>query len=78
MHLCYYDSLLKTLLYEAEVDLIKKAGEGVKSIDCEVTHLGLSSNWMTMGQLFDCSKAQFSHLLHLRILFSQSCYKHQV
>lgn len=37
MSLCYDDSLLKPLLCEADVKLIKAAGEGVKTMDCEVT-----------------------------------------
>lgn len=56
---------------------IKNAGESVNYMDCEVTDLGLSSTWMTMGKLFDFSKPLFSLLLWMKGPISQSHYEHQ-
>lgn len=68
---CAMMTLLKPLLCGTKVGLIKKAGEEVKGVDCEVTDLGLSLNWMTMGKLFDFSVAVFSSFMDANAYFPE-------
>lgn len=52
--------------------------EKVRSMDSEITDVGLSSNWLTMGKLLGFSKPLFSHLLWMRGPIPQNCYAHHV
>lgn len=50
----------------------------MKSMHCETTDLGLSSNLMTMGMSLDFSMPLFSPLSWMRGLISQSHYEQHV